>query len=162
MKTIRLKFHEAHGIPPEGTLDINQIATLSGIPEEALKAVYRRATTPKEGKKDDPFKPKSKRITKKKPTTNPEAFSIPTVGKGKGWNGVYSFAMKKWGKNTDIAMMFGLEVEVEAPPVEVSEAPEPPTEFESLLLEPELSDLCPGSFLTSSHTDYSDSSYDSE
>jgi hypothetical protein len=104
MKTIKQKFHEQHGIPEKTSLDIYQIATLSKYPIDALKQVYRRATAPKEGMKADPFiEKKIKKPVKKKPVL--EEFIVKPDGKGYGR--VYSFASGKFGKDRDIAEIYG-------------------------------------------------------
>jgi len=167
MKTNRLKFHELHSIPPEGMLDLPTIAVLSGIPQAALVSVYRRATTPKEGAKADPFNEKKKKpqkpvsgpiVFKKKPVAElPSSFSIPPTGKGKGFNRLYAFAMAhhagkgKFGKDEDIARVFGLIQEVPQ-----SVQPSPVLSVVELLLQ------CPDSAPICDHTDYSDSDDDSQ
>lgn len=107
MKTIKQKFHEQHGIPENTSLDIYQISSLSGYPIDALKQVYRRATTAKEGSKADPFTEKKIKtrwtVKKKKPVL--EEFIVKPSGKGYGR--VYSFASGKFGKDRDIAEIYG-------------------------------------------------------
>jgi hypothetical protein len=161
MKTNRHKFHTHHGIPPEGTIDLRTIADLSKLPMDALTTVYRRAMRPKEGAKADPFNEKKKPqkpvsiggAPKKKSSAETSAsFSVPASGKGKGFNRIYAFAMAhhagkgKFGKDEDIARIFGLLPVVPPPPVIVA-APEP--EAGSLL---QYQDSSP----TSSHRDCSD------
>lgn len=109
MKNNKQKFHEANGLPENANLDIHQIATISGYPEDALKQIYRRATAIKPGAKDDPFNQKK---TKKK-IKAVEGFIIDTTGKGKGYSRIYAFVMGKYGKDLDIATTFGLVPESE-------------------------------------------------
>lgn len=112
MKNNKQKFHEAHGLPENANLDLNQIASISGYPEDALKQVYRRATAAKPGTKDDPFVAKKKTVKKKVKAV--EAFTIDPAGKGKGFTRIFSFVMGKFGKDLDIATTFGLVHELEA------------------------------------------------
>ena len=164
MKTNRLKVHARPGIPPEGSLDLHTIATLSGIPENALTLVYRKAMRPKEGVKADPFsekknpqKPVSKGVAPKKTSSveTSASFSVPASGKGKGFNRLFAFANAhaagkgKFGQDMDVAILFGLAQE--APQKTVPPLIVPVLE---LLLQHQDSPLA------SSHTDYSDSSCD--
>ena len=112
MKNNKQKFHEANGLPENANLDINQIASISGYPEDALKQVYRRATAAKPGAKDDPFKEKKKVVKKKVKAV--EGFTIDPAGKGRGFSRIYSFVLGKFGKDLDIATTFGLVHELEA------------------------------------------------
>lgn len=41
-KTNRVKFLKQYGLPEDTTLSLNDIASLSGIPHEALQAVFNR------------------------------------------------------------------------------------------------------------------------
>ena len=173
MKTNRLKFHTRHGIPPEGMIDLHTIATLSGIPENALTLVYRKAMRPKEGAKADPFnekkkpqKPVSQGVAPKKKSSveTSASFSVPASGKGKGFNRLFAFANApaagkgKFGPDHEIAMLFGLVplVPLAAPPVlPPLLVVQPPSVVELLL---QYQDLTP----TASHIDCSDSDDDSQ
>jgi hypothetical protein len=148
MKNNRQKFHESKGLPENANLDIVQLASISGYPEDALRQVYRRATAPKEGSKEDPFKeqPKKKRVVKKKPV---EGFTIGPAGKGVGYNRVYAFIMGKYGKDLDIATTFGLVSEL----AEASPAPKKKKVV--------LSSLCLDSFPASDHSTPNESDNDS-
>lgn len=147
MKNNRQKFHESKGLPEDANLDIVQLASISGYPEDALRQVYRRATAPKEGSKEDPFKDQpKKRIKKKKPV---EGFTIGPAGKGVGYNRVYSFIMGKYGKDLDIATTFGLVSEL-------AEASQPTQKKQEVL-----SSLCLDSFLASPHSTPNESDNDS-
>jgi hypothetical protein len=102
MKTNRQKFHNLKGVSEDAKLDIQQIAALSGVPEDALKQVYKRATA--------------------KSTDKPLiAFEMGVSGLGVGYNRIYDFVMGKYGKNKDIAINYGLIVEpipdIQAPSV---------------------------------------------
>jgi hypothetical protein len=109
MKNNRQKFLTSKGLPEDTNLDLHQIASISGFPEDALKQVYRRATAAKPGAKDDPFKVNAKgKIVKKKPIKAVEGFTVDLAGKGKGYSRLYSFVMGKYGKDKDIAELYGM------------------------------------------------------
>ena len=147
MKTCRQKFHESHGLPENACLDLHQLASLSGFPEDALRLVYRRGVTVKPGSKGDPFAPKAKAKAKAKPKTKPlEEFSIGPAGKGAGFTRIYTFITGKFKKDRDIAIMYGLVTEEAAVPkaVPVVRPPSPVlSEWSSEEEEEESSDQYP-------------------
>jgi hypothetical protein len=149
-------------------IDLHTISTLSGIPENALTLVYRKAMRPKEGAKADPFNEKKKPqkpvsiggAPKKKSSAETSAsFSVPASGKGKGFNRLFAFANAhaagkgKFGPDQEIATLFGLVPPV--PPPLVVQQEQPPSVVELLLQYQDLTQ-------DASHTDYSDSDGDSQ
>jgi len=143
-------------------IDLHTISTLSGIPENALTLVYRKAMRPKEGAKADPFSEKkvvAKKRLPKKQVLAESSFSVPPSGKGKGFNRLFAFANAhaagkgKFGPDQEIATLFGLVPPV--PPPLVVQQEQPPSVVELLL---QYQDLTP----TASHIDCSDSDGDSQ
>ena len=140
MKTNKEKFHTEHGLLPTAILDYQQLAQLSGFPEEALRTVGRRARKPQ-----DPFS------EKKPPKQEPKVKDLPAR--------VYSFVMKSKAvfekSDRDVAIQFGLLLDTpisvsDHSTPQVSECPQPhQTSDESL---PERTVVLTGRFPGGVHT----------
>lgn len=107
MATNRLKFLKLHGLSPDTSLSLNDISVLSGMPEDALNAVFTRGigawkTNPDSVREQFTFHKKS---------------GIPRqrrLGKEQwAFGRVYAFVMKQkkvyYGADNDIREAYGLK-----------------------------------------------------
>ena len=106
-KTNRVKFLKNVGLPDNVSLSIEDIATLAGMPIEALQLVYNRGISAWKGN------PESVRLK----TTFGKVPSAPRKSKISkehwGYGRIYAFVMKTpkvyYGSDNDIREKYGLE-----------------------------------------------------
>ena len=106
-KTNRMKFLAEHGLAPDTSLSLNDISGLSGIPEEALNAVFNRGigawkTNPESVREQFSFHKKAGIPRQRRLGKEQWAFAR-----------VYAFVMKTkkvyYGADNDIREAYGLK-----------------------------------------------------